>query len=102
MIGFSIMMWFVSFVIFMVAISLLRGNTSAIHGKVFEATEDKVGYGKQLGKMCVFISVGLCICGVVALLLKGNKAIACSLIMLLVVFVISAIWCFLIQKGYRN
>ena len=41
MIGFSIMMWFVSFVMFMVAISLLRGNVSVIHGKVFEATKDK-------------------------------------------------------------
>lgn len=50
MIGFSIMMWFVSFVILMVAISLLRGNVSTMHGKVFDTTEDKVGYGKQLGK----------------------------------------------------
>ena len=43
MIGFSIMMWFVSFVILMVAISLLRGNVSTMHGKVFDTTEDKVG-----------------------------------------------------------
>lgn len=44
MIGFSIMMWFVSFVMLMVAISLLRGNVSAVHGKVFDAVEDKVGF----------------------------------------------------------
>lgn len=48
MIGFSIMMWFVSFVILMVAVALLRGNVSTMHGKVFDTTEDKVGYGKQL------------------------------------------------------
>lgn len=54
MIGFSIMMWFVSFVVLMVAISLLRGNIAAMHGKVFDNTEDKVGYGKQLEK-CVFL-----------------------------------------------
>lgn len=67
MIGFSIMMWFVSFVILMVAVALLRGNVSTMHGKVFDTTEDKVGYGKQLGKMSLFISIGLCTCGVVAL-----------------------------------
>ena len=38
MIGFSIMMWFVSFVILMVAVALLRGNVSTMHGKVFEKT----------------------------------------------------------------
>ena len=61
MIGFSIMMWFVSFVILMVAVALLRGNVSTMHGKVFDTTEDKVGYGKQLGKMSLFISIGLCL-----------------------------------------
>ena len=66
MIGFSIMMWFVSFVILMVAVALLRGNVSTMHGKVFDTTEDKGGYGKQLGKMSLFISIGLCKCGVVA------------------------------------
>lgn len=70
-IGFSIMMWFCSFVVLMVAISLLRGNTSFLHGKVFDTTEDKVGYGKQLGKVCLLISIGLCVCGIVAFLIKG-------------------------------
>lgn len=72
MIGFSIMMWFVSFVILMVAISLLIGNVSTMHGKVFDTTEDKVGYGKQLGKVSLFISIGLCTCGVVAFLIKSS------------------------------
>ena len=102
MIGFSIMMWFVSFVMFMVAISLLRGNVSVIHGKVFEATKDKSGYGKQLGKMCVLICFGLGISGMVAFLIKGSMAIVYALIILLVTIVISAIWCFLIQRKYKN
>ena len=75
MIGFSIMMWFVSFVILMVAVALLRGNVSTMHGKVFDTTEDKVGYGKQLGKMSLFISIGLCTCGVVAFLIKSSMAV---------------------------
>ena len=80
MIGFSIMMWFVSFVILMVAISLLRGNVSTMHGKVFDTTEDKVGYGKQLGKMSLFISIGLCTCGVVAFLIKSSYSCICYMV----------------------
>ena len=71
MIGFSIMMWFVSFVILMVAVALLRGNVSTMHGKVFDTTEDKVGYGKQLGKMSLFISIGCKFCSNGTLILKS-------------------------------
>ena len=88
MIGFSIMMWFVSFVILMVAVALLRGNVSTMHGKVFDTTEDKVGYGKQLGKVSLFISIGLCTCGVVAFLIKSSMAIVYALVILLVVIVV--------------
>ena len=102
MIGFSIMMWFVSFVVFMVAISLLRGNIAAMHGKVFDNTEDKVGYGKQLGKACLFISIGVCICGIVTLLVNSDLAIIYALIILLVVIVISTIWFLIIQKAYMK
>ena len=102
MIGFSIMMWFVSFVVLMVAISLLRGNISSIHGKVFDATEDKVEYGKQLGKPCLIISMGAFISGLIVLLIESNIAMVCALIVLLVVIVISVIWFVLIQKRYRS
>lgn len=102
MIGFSIMMWFASLVMLMVAISLLRGNISTIHGKVFEATEDKAEYGKQLGKMCVFICLGLFISGMVAFLINGSMAIVYALIILLVTIVISAVWCISIQRKYKN
>ena len=102
MIGFSIMMWFVSFVILMVAVALLRGNVSTMHGKVFDTTEDKVGYGKQLGKMSLFISIGLCTCGVVAFLIKSSMAIVYALVILLAVIVVSAIWFVFIQKRYMR
>lgn len=102
MIGFSIMMWFVSFVILMVAVALLRGNVSTMHGKVFDTTEDKVGYGKQLGKVSLFISIGLCTCGVVAFLIKSSMAIVYALVILLVVIVVSAIWFVFIQKRYMR
>ena len=101
MIGFSIMMWFVSLVILMVAISLLRGNVSTMHGKVFDTTEDKVGYGKQLGKMTFFISIGLCTCGVVAFLIKSSMAIFGALIIITAVCLISAAAFARIQKMYK-
>ncbi len=102
MIGFSIMTWFASSVVLMVARSLLKGNVSAIHGKVFEATDDKVGYAKQLGKVCLFLSAGLCICGIVAFLIKSSTAIFYALIILLIVIVISAIGFALTQKKYMR
>lgn len=102
MIGFSIMMWFVSFVVLMVAISLLRGNISSMHGKVFDNTEDKVGYGKQLGKMSLFISIGIFICGIVALLTESSMAIIYALVTLLVVIVLTVIWFILIQRRYMG
>ena len=36
MIGFSIMMWFFSALLIFVSFSLLKGNYSSVHGKVFE------------------------------------------------------------------
>ena len=50
MIGFSIMMWFSSALLIFFSISLLKGNYSSVHGKVFETTNDKNGYAKALGK----------------------------------------------------
>ena len=101
MIGFSIMMWFVSFVIFVVAVSLLKGNVSAIHGKVFNSTKDKTGYGKRLGKICLFISIALCTCGIVAILIKSSIAIFGALIILTAVCLISAAAFSTIQKMYK-
>lgn len=55
MIGFSIMMFFCSVIIITLSISLLRGNYSGIHGKVFDNTKDKKGYAKALGKPALLL-----------------------------------------------
>ena len=47
MLGFSIMMWFVSAILIFVSISLLKGNYSFVHGKVFDTTDNKKGYAKD-------------------------------------------------------
>lgn len=101
MLGFSIMMWFVSFVILMVAIALLRGNVSVVHGKVFDETEDKVGYAKQIGRLCLFLSIGLGGSGAAAVLVKGGMALFYALGLLLIVVAISAIWAVVIQRKFR-
>ena len=54
MIGFSIMMWFCSALLIFVSFSLLKGNYSSVHGKVFETTNDRKGYAKALGKPVLF------------------------------------------------
>ena len=54
MIGFSIMMWFCSALLIFVSFSLLKGNYSSVHGKVFETTNDRKGYAKALGKTVIF------------------------------------------------
>ena len=57
MIGFSIMMWFSSALLIFFSISLLKGNYSSVHGKVFETTNDKNGYAKALGKPVLLIGI---------------------------------------------
>lgn len=101
MLGFSIMMWFVSLVIFLVSISLLRGNISMIHGKVFDSTKDKEGYGKALGRAALFMSIGIFISGIVALFDSNAVAIRNTLIVLLITIAVSGIWFGMIQKRYR-
>lgn len=101
-IGFSIMMWFVTLVLFIIAVSLLRGNTSPVHGKVFDETDDKVGYAKQLGKPCVLICFGTFLSGFVTSVIKEGAAILYALLILLFVIVIAVVWFAQIQKRYKN
>ena len=55
MLGFSIMMWFVSAILIFVSISLLKGNYSFVHGKVFDTTDNKKEYAKELGLSLIHI-----------------------------------------------
>lgn len=99
MIGFSIMIWFAAFLLFVISISLFRKNTSLMHGKVYETTNDKVGYGKALGKLILFISFGMVICGIAALF-SGAAGFGYALAILVIVVIIAAIGFIKIQKKY--
>lgn len=97
MIGFSIMMWFVSLVLLFVSISLLRGNYSSMHGKVFDNTDNKEEYAKASGKPVLFMSIGIAVSGVVAVVTSG---IIIPVIIIVCVAVIMGIWFVTIQKRF--
>ena len=95
------MMWFVTLILFILAVSLLRGNISSVHGEVFDETDDKVGYAKQLGKPCIFICIGTCLSGFAAIVIKEDAAVLYALAILLGAIAIAMV-CFLkIQKKYK-
>lgn len=100
MIGFSIMMWFCSTIIIMLSISLLSGNYSSIHGKVFDNTKDKEGYAKAVGKPALLSGIGIAIVGILGIAIKGLYAIMISLIFLFLLIIIVGLWFVKIQKRF--
>lgn len=100
MIGFSIMMWFISILLISLGISLLRGNSSSVHGKVFDATNDKEGYTKELGKPTLLIGIGILISGIIAVILRQDYSIIIAVGFLLLIVVIAGIWFYKVQKRY--
>lgn len=102
MIGLSIMMWFISIILLCVSIALFRGNTSIVHGKVFDESEDKVSYAKEMGWPCLLIVMGTVASGILAVVIKGDEAIMYSIIALVVVIALAVIWFIHIQKKYRR
>ena len=100
MIGFSIMMWFCSALLIFVSFSLLKGNYSSVHGKVFETTNDRKGYAKALGKPVLLIGICLLFSGVIAVILPKDYAISIAVIFILFIAVICSIWLYKIQKRF--
>lgn len=102
MIAFSIMMWFAAFLLFTISVSLFRKNTSLMHGKVYETTKDKEGYGKALGKLTLMISIGMVICGIVGLISPTETGIRNALVVLVMVVLIVSIGFIKVQKKYSH
>lgn len=106
MIGFSIMMWFCSAVIIILAISLLRGNYSSMHGTVFDNTEDKESYAKAVGKPTLFMGMGIAAVGTSAIIIQDFCPIIVSVVLLPVLLLslitVSAIWFARIQKAFKE
>ena len=96
MIGFSIMMWFSSALLIFFSISLLKGNYSSVHGKVF----DKNGYAKALGKPVLLIGICVLLSGVIAVVLPKDYAISIAVVFILFIAVVAGIWLYKIQKRF--
>ena len=92
MLGFSIMMWFAALILFFTGFALLRGNLSAMHGKQFEAAKDKVGFGKAVGKIILFLSIGILAGGIIALWLNSWQAILGIVILFFVIIAAAIGW----------
>lgn len=102
MIGCSIMMWFVSIVLLCIAVSLLKGNTALVHGKVFEQTADKPAFAKQMGKPCLLLCIGIFAFGTAALFLESDSALLCALGALLAVVAAAFLWVMKIQREFQK
>lgn len=76
MIGFSITTWCIAVIMLCLGISLLKGNYTFVHGKVFDRTKDKAGYAKQLGKPVLLLAAGIAISGVIAVVLPPGVSYA--------------------------
>ena len=93
MIGFSIMMWFVSAILIFVSIFLLKGNYSFVHGKVFDTTDNKKRYAKELGKPVLFVGIGVLVSGIIAIIVA---------FFLVIISGITGLWLHKIQKSFRK
>ena len=92
MIAFSIMMWFVSIILVLLSISLLRGNYASMHGKVLDSTDDKEGYAKALGKPILLLEVGFAVVGITAVVLPQKYSILISVAFIVIILMIAVIW----------
>ena len=100
MVGFSIMMWFVSIILLFLSISLLRGNYDSGHGKVYENTDDKKGYAKALGKPILLLGVGIAVAGIIAIVIQNEYSIIIAVVFILIIVIIAGIWFCKIQKRF--
>ena len=89
MIGFSITTWCIAVIMLCLGISLLKGNYTFVHGKVFDRAEDKAGYAKQFGKPVLLLAAGIAISGVIAVVLPQEYAMPVVIIFLLLVAVVT-------------
>lgn len=100
MIGFSIMMWFISIILILLSVSLLKGNYSSVHGKVFDTTNDREGYAKELGKPILLMGISIFVSGIIAIIIRQDYSIIIAIGFLLFIIVIAGIWFYKIQKRF--
>lgn len=85
-------MWFCSLIIIILSATLLRGNYAALHGKVFDSTDDKEGYAKAIGKPAFLLGCGMPIVGILAIALQGLYLISVAVAFLLLSVIVAGLW----------
>lgn len=102
MIGFSIMMWFVALILLIVGISLLKGNHSSMHGKVYRETENKETFAKATGKPVVGIAIGICATGIIAIAIPDVYAIYGALVCIILTAGIGGVWLYKVNTHFSK
>lgn len=100
MIGYCVALWFCAAIVLLLSVSLLRGNCSAVHGKVFDGTEDKEGYARTIGRPALLMGVGLAAAGVLAAVMEGIWGVVVSLALLALVLAAGGVWFARVQKRF--
>lgn len=100
MIGFSIMMCFVSLILLFIGRALLKGNHSFLHGKVYDSIQDKEGYAKSTGKPIILLALGIAFAGILAVAIPIQCSILASIVVILVVVVLAIAWQHNISKHF--
>lgn len=98
MIGFSMMMWFVSIILMILGVLLLKGNSSGVHGSVYDDTDDKNGYARELAKPILLLAVGIAIAGIIAVVIDPGCSVIIAAGFILIVVIAAGIWFGKIQK----
>lgn len=68
--------------------------------KVLDATNDKEGYAKELGKPTLLMGIGVLISGIIAVILRQDYSTIIAVAFLLFIVVIAGIWFYRIQKRF--
>lgn len=102
MIGFSIMMWFVSVILLVVGVCLLNGKHTIMHGKTYEKVKEKEMFAKAVGKPVTILALFFITAGVFAVSLPWANAIYVSIALVLLGFICFGTWTFCILKKFSN
>lgn len=83
------------------SVTKARRLHSFVHGKVFDTTDNKKRYAKELGKPVLFVGIGVLVSGIIAIIVK-NHSIPTAAFFLVIISGITGLWLHKIQKSFRK
>ena len=100
MVLYSIILFAVAALFFLLGRSIYRGNTDLIHDYHQTKVTDKIGYGKAFGKAMAVIAVAMALSGAISLF--GDSAMGIAFAALLVGLLVGTIAIVRVQKKYNG